>query len=32
MTDVGRATGTPDPHDVLASVLYHALQAGETTM
>jgi hypothetical protein len=29
---VGRATGTRDPHYVLVSMLYHALQAGETTM
>jgi hypothetical protein len=32
MTDNGeRATGTPDHHYDLISVLYHALQGGETS-
>ncbi|MDQ3764465.1 MAG: hypothetical protein M3460_23760 [Actinomycetota bacterium] len=31
MTNVEKATGTRDPHYALVSVLYHALQAGETT-
>lgn len=28
--DAGQVTGTPDPHYNLVSVLYHALQAGQT--
>jgi hypothetical protein len=31
MTDSERVTGTPDPHYDLVSVLYHALQGGETS-
>jgi hypothetical protein len=31
MDDVERATGTPNEHYDLISVLYHALQGGETS-
>jgi hypothetical protein len=31
MTDAERATGTPDHYYDLISVLYHALQGGETS-
>lgn len=31
MTDIEHVTGTPNPHYDLVSVLYHALQGGETS-